>query len=138
MLYLLRKIYNIKNKEYSYKIYDFDFNGFCIFIYLLWYVCFVLWIRINGFSQTTDLKLIINLLKEKCLSSHFIETLINSIIMLITILCLIYFIRNLHKFFLKQLTKRFLIIHVLYYYHLDLSYYNLLSWPRRISLLLIK
>ena len=32
MLYLLRKMYNIKNKEYSYKIYDFDFNGFCIFI----------------------------------------------------------------------------------------------------------
>lgn len=131
ILYILHRIHNIKNTEYAYKIYDFDFNGFCIASYLLCYICLILWVRIKCFSQTTDLKLYINLFKEKYLTSNFYDTLINIIILIIIFVCVIYFFRILQKFFIKQIIKRFLILQI--NYNINLSPYTIFVWERKLN-----
>ena len=131
LLYILRKIYKSKNTEYSYKIFDFDFNGYCIIIYLFCYFSVILWIRIKCFSQTTDLKLIINFFKEKYVTLYSLTTIINITIFLLLLLCVIYFFSILHKFFIKQITKRFLILQV--NSNIDLSPYVLFVLERKIN-----
>lgn len=131
ILYFIRKIYERKNVEYSYKIFDFDFNGFCIFSYFLGYFCLLLWIRISYFSQTTDLKLVIKIFKEKYIMSYYLDTLINIIFFFILLLCIIYFFKLLHKFFIKQIVKRFLILQV--NFNFDLSSYTLFTLERKIN-----
>ena len=136
IIYFLRNISIKKNTEYSYKIFDFDFNGFCIIIYFLFYFCLVLWIRINYFSQTTDLKQIIKSFKEKYLIENSFDTLVNILILFSFLLCVIYLVKILHSFFIKQIIKRFLILQI--NSNLDLSSYSLFILERKMDKFLSK
>ena len=98
VLYFLRKINKIKNTEYSYKILDFDFNGFCIIFYVLCYFCLILWIRFKYLSHSTDLKLYAIVFKEKYLISYSLDSLINLIFFVLLLMCIFYFFRFFFNF----------------------------------------
>ena len=107
--FCLYKIYNKKAKEYDFKIFDFDFNGFCIITYFLIYLYIIFWYKISYINKTTDLKPFIIYIKNLCCF-----TLKQTILFILIIICFIYIIRIIHKFFKKELKKRFLVLQITY------------------------
>ena len=62
--FCLYRIYNKNVKEYDYKIFDFDFNGFCIITYFLAYLYIIFWYKVSYINKTTDLKPVIIFIKN--------------------------------------------------------------------------
>lgn len=112
--FCLYRIYNKNVKEYDYKIFDFDFNGFCIITYFLTYLYIIFWYKVSYINKTTDLKPFINFAKEIYLTKFSFFILKRIILFILIIICFIYIIKVIHKFFRKELKKRFLVLQITY------------------------
>lgn len=112
--FCLYRIYNKNVKEYDYKIFDFDFNGFCIITYFLAYLYIIFWYKVSYINKTTDLKPVIIFIKKIYYTNSCFFTLKQIILFILIIICFIYIIKIIHKFFRKELKKRFLVLQITY------------------------
>ena len=103
------------NKEKTRDLFKFELNFFFfnwvyIYIYIFGYFAVVIYIRIYYINYMLDLKPLINKLKIFCINKPFIDLWFLIIIGSLSFILFIIIMFFIHRFFIKQLLKRFLIL----------------------------
>ena len=127
-IWVLRQILHFKPSEYRYRIKHFFFNWLLVLTYILSYLGVILWLRIEYINTKTDLKPYITKLKEFYTNTNIFYFIKVVMFLLLIILIIVMIMACVHKFFIIQLSKRFLILYIkiICEMKIDLSKYLLL------------
>lgn len=121
LIFLLREWFYMKSPDYRYRIKYFYLNWLLIIIYVLGYLGIIFCLRIYTINTETDLKPYIEYIKHVYNCTNIFIFILNSLMIIFCLLAIFYLMACIHKFFVIQLTKRYLIISIKFIleYHFD-------------------